>query len=222
MSGLRHRALEYFVAPEPSTEARVEAHGATRAALGPPAAGVLGATSDVSAVASLLASQLRVRCRAGCVVIAEWSSGEPLAKRTGVASRQARQLAARLAGRGLDVGTQGRIVTTRLPADPLAAGSAWRRVLAAADCPSVCVMAGPRPEGLDAMLAELDLIVLVPGEVATAELGQLALAELAGVRALVVSSRPVQSGMARLLASSSIAASRVLGDDVTRAVRALA
>jgi len=223
MSGLRDRAVDYFVAPKPSADTARRVGGASRAALEPPAAGVLGAHDDVGSVAALLASELRLRMRAGCVLLGEWSAEERPENHAAVASRPARRLADRLGGRGLDANAQGRLARVRLPGDPPAAGSAWRHALAAAECPSVWALAGPRPADFDPLLAELDLIVLVPGAVASAEMGRLALAGLAGSRAIVaLSSRPVSSGLARMFAASSIATSRLLGADVIQAVRALA
>ncbi|MBA2515803.1 MAG: hypothetical protein H0V22_00525 [Solirubrobacterales bacterium] len=107
--------------------------------------------------------------------------------------------------------------------EPHAAGPAWRRASAAARCPAVWALSGPRPADFDPLLGELDLIVLVPGAVASADVGRLAVGALADTRGLVVlSTRPVSGGLARMLASSSIATSRLLGADVVRAVRAVA
>lgn len=220
MSGLRN-ALEYFVAPRSPADGERQPRSSAQAALDPPAAGVLGAPDDVAPVAALLSAELRLRFRASCVLLADYNGVEPSEDRAGLASRPAKQLAGRLAGRDLDVRAHGRSVTARLPVDPHAAGLAWQRARAAAHCPSVCALSGPRPEGLDPLIGELDLIVLVLGAVASRELGQLAVAGLAGTRALVVSSRPVPGGVVRMLASSSIATSRLLGTDVTQAVRAL-
>lgn len=222
MSSLLNRAVAYFVATESVADPVRRAERAGRAAHGPPTAGVLGALEDVGPLAALLSAELRLSARAGCVLLAGWDAGERPEVRSGIAARQAHQLAGRLSARGLDAGARGRLATIRLPAEPEAAAAAWRRGLAAAECPSVWALAGPRPVQFEPLLGELDLIVLVPGAVASAELGRLALAGLAGTSAVVVTShRTMPSGIARALATSSIATSRLLGTEVVRAVRAL-
>ena len=222
MSALRHRVLEFLVDPDPSAGGSPRNRTARATALEPPTAGVLGALQDALPVATLLSAELRLRCSASCVLLADWSAGERPVNRTSPASRPARRLAERLGARGIDACPKGRTVIVRLPAEPAAAASACRRAVAAADCPSVLALMGPRPGPLDALVDELGLVLLVLGPTASPELGELALANVAEPRALVVRRPPVSAGLARLLASSSIATSRLLGTDVVQAVRAVA
>lgn len=222
MSDLRQRAIAYFIASEPSTDPHQGPRASvSRSAVAPGRAGVVGAHEDVAPVAALLAAELRFRSGASCALLAGWSAGERLENRAGAASRPARRLAGSLAGRGLDACARSRTVTVLLPDDPAAACSGWQRALAAADCPSVLALAGPRPAGLDRLLGELALIVVVLGAAAGEEMGRLALAGLPIQPARVVARRPVSDRVARVLTSSSIATSRLLGADVTQAVGAL-
>jgi hypothetical protein len=216
MTSLGQRALEYFIAPELSATVMI------RAAAPPAAAAVLGAPGDVSPVATLLAAQLRVRLKTACVLLGGYCAGDPPSEPTGGASRGARRVAARLEGRDLAVRAHGRSVRVRLPSEPEEAGLAWRRALAAAQCPSVLTVAGPRPAGLDPLLAELGLIVVVAPPAACHELVQLAADGLAPSGADVVAGRSVPGPLARLSTASSIATSKLLGPDVVRAVRRLA
>lgn len=223
MSGLRNRALEFFVAPDPQAATAERRPRVGRVALEPRTAGVLGAAKDVGPVAQLLTAELRLRFKARCVLVAEWDAVERSSGRPAAVSGPARPLVSRLAARDLDVSAQGRSVIVRLPSDPPAAGRAWRQALAAADCPALLALTGPRPSGLDPVISELDLIVFALGAGASMELGRLAVAGLA-VRtpAHVVPSPGVSKGIARLMASSSVATSRLLGTEVTRAVGELA
>lgn len=187
-----------------------------------PSAIVLGARADAMPVARLLATELRLRAGGGCVLVGEWHGGEPEGPASGQAHPATRRLAARLAGRGLEGSARGRTLHLALPGDPVAAAAAWQRAVAAAGAPAICALAGPRTPAFDPLLDEQDLLVLAPAADAVEALTELALSGLAGVRTPVVVSRPVARRGAGVVAASSFATSRALGQAVTEAVKALA
>jgi len=220
--GLLGRAAELFLAP--ADGASRPAAPARRRALpvaGAPAAAVLGAPGQARGVALLLAAELRLRARAACALAGEWTGGEagPGGPARLGAGRAPRALAERLAERGLDASTRGRVVHLSLPPEAGEATAAWSRALAAAACPAVLAVAGPRPPAFDVVLGGLDLVVLVCA--AGDELTELALEGLAGVRAPVITCRPVGAGAQRLLRASSLATSRALGAHVVAAAKEL-
>lgn len=222
MSGLLDRAAALFLTPPSPTAAPPRAAAAGPA--GTPAAAVLGSPAHAPAVARLLAAELRLRTRSGCALVGEWRADpdEPGPARGGMAASAARRVADRLAGRGLAAEAQGRLVRLTLDPDARLAASEWERAVAAAACAAVLSIAGPRPPAFDALLDDLDLLVLVTPEEAPAELTDLALAALAPLRPPVLTCRSIPAGTARLLSSSSIATSRLLGPELSAAVRGLA
>lgn len=224
---LSGRAASLFLAPPDGRPPRSRSRGrssATTSAAPPPApcAAVLGAPADAIGVARLLSAELRLRTRAGCVLLAEWRGGELSPESAGVAPVSARRLVERLAGRGIEATARGRTVHLPLPPEPVPAVSVLLRAVVAAGVPTVCVLAGPRAPALDPLLDEQDLIVVAPAVGGPDGLAELALAGLADVRATVVVSRPVPRGAARFLAASSVATSRALGVPVVEAIRGLA
>jgi hypothetical protein len=120
----------------------------------------------------------------------------------------ARRLARRLVARELSARAAGRLVLVDLADDPVLAVAEAGRALAAAGtvgAAGVVVVAGPRPDGCDALLADRDAIVVAT----PADAGPLAAAAGAGAAALgppVIAcdhrSRPAE----RLLALAGIAA----------------
>ncbi|HEX8101924.1 MAG TPA: hypothetical protein VF533_04890 [Solirubrobacteraceae bacterium] len=215
MSGL----LDLFVAPAESHPARPRTREA--AWVGPsPAAAVLGGAGDARAVARLLVAELRGHGRAQCALVAEWHpEGTGLAGvRGGVAPAASRRLAASLAGRGLAAAPAGRTVRCALPGEPGEAAAAWSRALAAAACPAVLAVTGPRPPAFDGLLDDLDLIVIVRPEDADPDITALAVAGLATLRPPVAITAPPPPGAALLPATGA----RFLSADVTTLVRGLA
>jgi hypothetical protein len=139
-------------------------------------------------------------------------SGSPAAHGSGSAaprgsgSPAARRLAAALAARGHAASAAGRLAVVALPSDGQAAESAVRRLAAGpAECPVVLVLAGPRSQAADELLAEQDLVLVARRGEEDATVADLAVHALAA-RGLAVGSLPVPHGPARILAARGLAA----------------
>ena len=172
--------MELFLAPAVAAEApvvRVAERSAPRAlavVCAPSAAAVAGAAVALAALG---------RSDAGVAVVCRWTgAGGDAPGAGGVATRAARRLAARLAGRDLAAAAHGRLVTVSLPADPGAAVAATAHASAAAgDAPVVVVVAGARAPELDPLLAEQDRVIVVPDAAAPEGLEALAVVDAARV-----------------------------------------
>jgi hypothetical protein len=182
MSGLLERAASAF--------------GPPAVALDPPGfaprAVVLGRPDDAVPVAAALAGGLREQHRAAGALCAVWPSPAPL--RAALGTPAATRLAARLQARGLVVVARGRLAWLALGPDDLALAA---RAVAAVDVPAVIAITGPRTNATDALLADLDLIVLVVAAGAEPGLEALTLAGLQHCAAPVVVQRPLDSPGAR-------------------------
>jgi hypothetical protein len=111
-----------------------------------------------------------------------------------------RRLAARLEARGFEPRVRGRLAWVRLdPAHPDVKELAWQVALLAA--PVVFAVTAPRTPGIDAALAEQDLVVLVTAEPE----GSLARAAAGGLPEMVPM-RPLKRGLARELSRAGIRA----------------
>jgi hypothetical protein len=170
------RLRDLFLVPaEPAPALRV----AERAV--PATVGVLAAPREGGVAAAALALALMAARRERCAVVCRWEPRE-VAPRAGAAAPAARRLAERLARRGTQAAARGRLVAVALPAAPDAARAEAERVLAAVEeTPVVLLMAGPRPEALDPLLATLDRLVVVTPSDAPPGLEGLALDEAAAL-----------------------------------------
>jgi len=127
-------------------------------------------------------------------IVALWGAAPP--KVHAPASLRARRTAGRLAARGHTAHAAGRVAVVALEA----ASEAGRVAAAAGDLPVVCVVAGPRDEDADAVLAACDRVVVV-GDGLVAELAAESLAASGPVcRSLVL-----PDGPSRALAASGAA-----------------
>jgi hypothetical protein len=177
VSGLLGRVGAFFFeeskSPARSTHPVVPAHEAS-----PVHAAVLGAPPAVVPVAAACAGELRARSRAAAALICVWRPVEvprptealelqPAARSpAGATTPGARRLAARLGARDLAATACGRLAWLALDPDAARAAEQFRRCAAAAGAPAVLAVAGPRPEPLEPLLADLDLcIAVLAGEV---------------------------------------------------------
>jgi len=166
------RLRELFLAPDAAAPVRRVAERAV-----PATVGVLGPAREGEVAAVALAVAVARGRRARCAVVCRWDGACPEAPRAALAlaTRGARRLAERLDRRGLPASARGRVVTVALPPEPAAARAAIERTHAAIDdLPLVVLVAGPRPPALDAVLAALDRLVVVPAPDAPSGLSELA------------------------------------------------
>ena len=197
MSGVLHRAADFFLAPAPAER--------TEAVALPPAARavVLGAAEAAVPLAAALALSLPAGAPA---LVAVWGAADERERRV-AAGRGAARLAARLSAHGLQARARGRLVWLALPAEPDAAAAAVRRASAIVEGPLVSALAGARPAELEALVFEHDLAIVAadPGSpLARAALGRLA---EAGVAASAC--EPLGRGLRRTLALAGLAAPRL-------------
>ena len=219
---LRARALDHFVEPRTAPPRRdgapADARGEYLAPVAPPAlrgrvaatrfplrAAVLGSVGEAVPVGALLANALRSAVGASTAALAVWAPGSA-AVRGGPATPAASRLAARLAARGLPAVGRGRLAWMALDDHPVAAAVATRRAAGALEVPFVVVLAGPRCDVVEGVLAEQDLVV-----VATAEPGRAARAAgrrgVHGRRARLRATRPGRRAVGRTLGRRGPAAS---------------
>jgi hypothetical protein len=160
-------------------------------------AAVLGRSREAEPVAAALALALRLQTRSKAATVAVIGPPLPDAPSGGGAGRRH---AARLEAYGLEPRVRGRLAWVRLdPAHPDLTNLAWQVALLAA--PVVFAVTAPRTPGIDAALAEQDLVVLVTAEPE----GPLAEAAVAGL-ARVTPIRPLKRGLARELSRAGIRA----------------
>lgn len=160
------RALvEHFVAPadEPDPRPRRDLTPARIVAAVPPAVGLLCGSRRARSAGCALGLHLVRRHRSGAAVVAVWTGDEPPAGATvgGPAGREARRLVRTLAGREVEAHAAGRVAIADLPAAPGEAAAIAAQVLAVgAAVPTVLVLAGPREDSLDELLASRDLVLV--------------------------------------------------------------
>ena len=178
---------------------------------------VLGPADAVLPVAAACAGELRARSRAAAALVCIWrpvAPDEPEAPAArspaGATTPGARRLAGRLAARELAATACGRLAWLTLDPDASTAACDYRRCAAATTGPVVLAVAGPRPEELEPLLAELDLCVAVlPADIDPA-LRDLALARLPARDHAVVP--PLPPGPPRWAATAGLARLRSLRD----------
>jgi hypothetical protein len=216
------RVASLFVEPRAVLEPRQGvAPGAARAL-------VLGSLSDAPPLAAALAGSLRARERAAAALLCVWTptltghsapvvaagpaapvTSQPApavtARLSGASpwsSGGARRLAARLAARELTVRAGGRLAWVALPLDPADAAEVLLLLLGWVEVPMVTVVAGPRTEELDALIADHDLLVAVRAAGSVGE--ALAALALDGVGIDAVACDPVSAGVARWRARAGL------------------
>lgn len=142
-------------------------------------------------------------------IVALWGAAAP--KVHAPASLRARKAAGRLAARGHVAHAGGRLAVVALGE---AVSEASRVAAAAAELPVVCVVAGPRDEAGDVVLAACDRVIVV-GDDLVAELAAASLAPLGpACRSLVL-----PDGPSRALAASGAALVAPLRAPVLEALR---
>jgi hypothetical protein len=197
MSGLLAAIRDLFVAPAGTP-------AATRAQPPPaPCLAVLARPPEAMAATAALALALArahgTRCALACGWRIDWSQ----APRIG-AGGDARHLALRLDARGIAADASGRLVRARLPEDAAAAAAAAERAVAAATCPAVLGLAGPREPALDRLLASPDAVVVVHPAEADAALAGAVEASLAGLPVPVVGCRVSAARPIRALTAAGV------------------
>jgi hypothetical protein len=221
-SGLRARAVDFFIEPREAPPAppglRAAPRTSVRAATRPPLrAAVLGSAADAVPVAGMLANALRSASGASTAAVAVWAPGASLG-RGGPAALGASRLAARLTARGLPAVARGRLAWLRLDDHPVAAAVAVRRAAGALDVPLVAVLGGPRCEVIEGLIDEQDLVLVVAGEPD----GPLVRLAVDGCAGAAVAHGACAPGPARWLALAGLAGAHGLARPVRGLVRELA
>ena len=211
-----------FLPPEPGRPAAPAAAGraakATPATRAPLRAAVLGPAVESVPLGALLANALRAAAGAPAAALALWIPGATPAGGGGPAGLAASRLAARLSARDLPATARGRLAWVALEAHPVAAAVAARRAAGALELPLVTVLAGPRCDVVEGLLADQDLVVIA----ATDPEGPLARLAVAGCVAPSVACAPPTAGPPRWVARSGFAGTRRLPAPVRSLVRDLA
>jgi hypothetical protein len=220
VSGLLGRAAAIFFEAAESPQ-QAPAPPAPAAGTVSVEAAVVGAPAFVVPVAAASAGELRARARAAAALICIWrppgapappldpEPDEPAARSpAGATTPGAKRLAGRLAAHRLPATACGRLAWLAL--DPVASEAAgqFRRARAVAGVPVVLAVAGPRPEPLEPLLAELDLcIAVLPADI-DPPLRELAIARLPARSHAVVA--PLPPGPPRWAAMAGLARLRSL------------
>ena len=208
--------------PEPLRPAELAAavrSGHPRPATHPPLrAAVLGTTTDSVPLGALLANSLRAAAGAPAAALALWAPEAATAAYGRPATIAASRLAARLCSRGLPAAARGRLAWLALEAHPVAATVAVRRAAGTLEVPLVTVLAGPRCDVVEALLAEQDLVVVAASEPD----GPLARLAVAGCTAAALAGAPPASGPARWIARTGFLGAGALGEPLRSFVRELA
>jgi hypothetical protein len=233
---LRARALEYFVEPHQGPPHEAAAAEPPRAGfLAPVAAArpnarvrpatrlplraaVIGAAPEAVPLGALLANALRSCAGAPAAALGVWAPGAGSPVRGRPATLAASRLAARLTARGLPAVARGRLGWMALDAHPVAAAVAARRAAGALELPLVFVIAGPRCEVVEGLIAEQDLVVFACAEPD----GPLARLAVAGCAGAALACAPPPHGPSRWLARSGAAGGGALPVALRSLVRELA
>jgi hypothetical protein len=179
---------------------------------------VLGNLADAPPVAGALAGALRAAAHAPTAAVAVWAPGAGADPRRGPATPAASRLAARLSARDLAAAARGRLAWVSLDDHPVAAAVAARRLAGALEVPLVTVVAGPRCEVVEGLLAEQDLVLVVTAD-PEGPLGRLAVASCTGA---ALACGPCGAAAARWLALAGLAGGRVLAEPVLGLVHGVA
>jgi hypothetical protein len=212
MNELVGRVSSFFVEP-----ATAETRPAPVASPEAPSVALLCRSADAAALGSGLAITLARRTQSAISVVVLWRPRDPqrFAPRA-PATRGAGRLATSLRTRDVPVVAAGRVVRATLPADPAEAVAGAERVYAATDAPVVLVIAGPRTEAIDAMLARQDALLVASDRIGAKPdpVAELAARRLAGLGPPVETLTPALPPLTRALATAGIAAPslRALGD----------
>jgi hypothetical protein len=222
VSGLlgKAAAIFYEAAESPAPSPPAPAAGAAHVE-----AAVLGAPAVVVPVAAACAGELRARARTAAALVCIWrpagappppvepDGGEPAARSpAGATTPGAKRLAARLSAHDLAATACGRLAWLTLDAVASGAAGQFRRARSIAGAPVVLAVAGPRPEPLEPLLAELDLCVAVlPADIDPA-LHELAVARLPARSHAVVP--PLPPGPPRWAAMAGLARLRSLPEEM--------
>jgi hypothetical protein len=180
-----------------------------------PSFAVLGDRRDALAVAGGLV----LASGSGPGLVCAWPPGD--VRPSVPATARARRLAARLESRGVTAVAGGRLVGVPLPGAAAEAVAASQRAVAAVDGATAVVLAAPRDDDFDALLALQDAVVLVLREPSDSPLVRLALGGLADLPAPVVTV-PAPSGAVRELAAAGLMALPALRASLAPALRARA
>jgi len=230
-TGFRARAVDFFIEPGEAPAAPGAGYlapAAPRPRTATPAplrAAVLGSAADASPTGALLANALRAAVGAPAAAVAVWApaglrpggfAGAP--PRRGPATFAARRLAARLTARGPAAVSRGRLAWLRLDDHPVAAAVAARRAAAALELPLVVVLAGPRCDVVEGLLAEQDLVIVVAREPD----GPLARLAVGSCAAAALPEAPCPSGPQRWAALAGLSGARRLAAPTRDVVRSLA
>jgi len=212
-------ALRDFVLAPAATAGRpadrpgVDSHTATAAgdrlgaAIAPAAVALVCAAADARALGIAAAALLARRRHAPCAMACIWTAGgaraaDPASRPP--AARAARRLAAALGAHGVDAAARGRAAAVTLPADPAGAVAAAGRAAAVAGAaPAVLVLGGPRPDALDALLADYGRLVVV-GRSGDEALAPLAVAGLGPLAARATAATVTLSSVGRALAAAGL------------------
>src|SRR5688500_1196784 len=181
-------------------------------------AAVLGSAAEAVPVGALLANALRAAAGASVAAVAVWAPGSRHPLRRGPATLAAARLAARLSARGLPAVRRGRLAWMVLDDHPVAAAVAARRAGAALEVPLVVVLAGPRCEVVEGLLAEQDLVVVAAAEPD----GALARIAVAGCPTAALACAAPGAGPPRWLARAGVAGAHGLDAPLRSLVRELA
>jgi hypothetical protein len=219
VSGLLGRAAAIFFEPaESPQQAPPPAPVAGSASV---EAAVLGAPAFVVPVAAACAGELRARERAAAALICIWrppgapappldpEPEEPAARSpAGATTPGAKRLAGRLAAHRLPATACGRLAWLALDPGAAEAAAQFRRARAVSAVPVVLAVAGPRPEPLEPLLAEVDLgVAVLPADI-DPPLRELAIARLPARERAVVT--PLPPGPPRWAAMAGLARLRSL------------
>jgi hypothetical protein len=180
-------------------------------------AAVLGAAAEAVPLGASLANALRSAAGAPAAALAVWTPGGG-APRGGPASIGASRLAGRLTARGLAATARGRLALLVLDPHPVAATVATRRAAGALEVPLVAVLAGPRCDVVEGLLAEQDLVVIACAEPD----GPLARLAVAGCTAAALACAPPPPGPPRWLARCGATGGRALPAELRSLVAELA
>lgn len=212
MNELVGRVSSFFVEP-PTGKARP----APVASPDAPSVALLCRPGEASALGSAVAIAVARRTRSAISVVGLWRPGHSQrAAPRAPATRAAGRLATSLRGRDVPAVAGGRVVRATLPADPDEAVASAERVYAATDAPVVLVIAGPRTDAIDALLARQDALVVASDPVVADPdpVAELAARRLAELGPPVETLSPALPPLTRALATAGIAAPglRALGN----------
>ncbi len=198
MTGARARVAAVFVRPALPAEFALRARQPAVVAL---------ACHPADAWAAAGAAALGLRAGDEPAVVAVLGPARPPAVRA-PASRAARGLAGALRASGIGAEAAGRTVRASLPEGETAAVAAVERIAAVCAGPVVLAVTGPRSAPLDALLARLDAVAVVPRPGADAALTAAIAVSLADLGRPVAACGALPAGPERAAAAAGAWAGR--------------